>query len=182
MLRRGCPAFYSSELPGFKIAELFLGNVLLVVIFYRDETFLNVLSWSHNDKGRSIRLISYPFDHISIFFFTLYKLTWDVVSSFPFSLEVERKRFFFIISPNFCNQSHKIHSIDLIFSGSFSLDFGDHLWSRIICGPFWGSANLGQSDFGKLSIVKGSKIELDYLWYRRSIPGSLAAHPHPINS
>ena len=39
----------------------------------------------------------------------------------------------------FCNQSHKIHSIPQVFTGSFAVDFGDHLRLRIICGPFWGS-------------------------------------------
>ena len=55
-----------------------------------------------------------------------YKLTWDVASSFPFSLEGERKRI------PFCNQSHKIHSIPQFFTGSFAVDFGDHLRSRIL--------------------------------------------------
>ena len=50
-----------------------------------------------------------------------------MASSFPFSLEGERKRFLFH------NQSHKIHHIPQFFTGSFAVDFGDHLRSRIIC-------------------------------------------------
>ena len=30
-------------------------------------------------------------------------------------------------------------AISIFLSGSFSVAFGDHLRSRIICGPFWGS-------------------------------------------
>ena len=33
----------------------------------------------------------------------------------------------------------KIQSIPQFFTGSFAVDFGDHLPSRIIFGPFWGS-------------------------------------------
>ena len=75
------------------------------------------------------------------------KLAWDVASSLPFSLEGERKRFlfynqsFFVISP--------IKSIPFLkFSrdhlrsflgitcgrGLFTIHFGDHLRSGIICG------------------------------------------------
>ena len=35
---------------------------------------------------------------------------------------------------SFCNQSHKIHSIPQVFTGSFAVNFGDHLRSKIICG------------------------------------------------
>ena len=45
----------------------------------------------------------------------------------------------------FCNQSHKIHSIPQVFTGSFAVNFGDHLRSRIICGPFWGSFAVSES-------------------------------------
>ena len=55
-----------------------------------------------------------------------------MASSFPFSLEGERKRFLFH------NQSHKIHHIPQFFTGSFAVNFGDHLRSRIIWGPFLG--------------------------------------------
>ena len=58
-------------------------------------------------------------------------------SPFPFSLEGARKRFLF------CNQSHEIHSIPQVFTGSFTVNFGDQLWSRINCGPFWGSFAVG---------------------------------------
>ena len=37
----------------------------------------------------------------------------------------------------------KIHSIPLFFTGSFAVDNGDHLGSRIIYGPFWGSFPVG---------------------------------------
>ena len=33
----------------------------------------------------------------------------------------------------------KIHSIPLVFRGSFGVDNGDPLQSRMIWGPFWGS-------------------------------------------
>ena len=32
-----------------------------------------------------------------------------------------------------------MHSIPQVFTGSFAVDLRDHLRSRIICGPFWGS-------------------------------------------
>ena len=38
-----------------------------------------------------------------------------------------------------CCLSRKIHSIPQVFTGSFAVEFRDHLRSRIICGPFWGS-------------------------------------------
>ena len=40
---------------------------------------------------------------------------------------------FFVISPVRSNPFPQF------FTGSFAVDFGDHLRSRIICGPFWGS-------------------------------------------
>ena len=48
----------------------------------------------------------------------------------------------------FCNNNNKIDTMIrkleskpflFFLSGSFAVDFGDHLRSRIICGPFWGS-------------------------------------------
>ena len=51
---------------------------------------------------------------------------------------------------SFCNQSHKIHSIPQVFTGSF----GDHLRLKIICGPFWGSFE-----------VSGSFVVGDHLRY-----------------
>ena len=108
------------------------------------------------DKGRSIRLIPY-FSDLFNFFFTLYKLTWDVASSFPFSLKGERKRFlfynqsFFVVSP--------IKSIPQVFTGSFAVDFRDHLRSRIIWGPFWGSF-----------AVSGSFAAGDHLRYCTLLP------------
>ena len=60
------------------------------------------------------------------------------MSSMHFCLEGKRKSFLFIISP--CLESvPKIQSIPQFFKGSFAVDFGDHLRSRIICGPLWGS-------------------------------------------
>ena len=117
--------------------EFFLRNVLPVLNFSATLKKIEAI-----DKGRSIRLIPYPFQIYSIFFFALYKLTWDVASSFPFSLKGERKRFLFYNQSFFCNQSHKIHSIPFLkFSwdhlrstlritfgrGSFAVLFGDHL-------------------------------------------------------
>ena len=104
------------------------------------------------DKGRSIRLIPYPFQIYSIFFL-LNKLTWDVASSFPFSLKGERKRFlfynqsFFVISPiksipflKF-SRDHLRSTLGITCGrGSFAVHFGDYLRSRdhlrlgIICG------------------------------------------------
>ena len=55
---------------------------------------------------------------------------------------------------SFCNQSHKIHSIPQVFTESFAVDFGDHLQSKIICGPFWGSF-----------AVSGSFVVGDHLRY-----------------
>ena len=44
---------------------------------------------------------------------------------------------FFVISPVRSNPFPQF------FTGSFAVDFGDHLRSRIICGPFWGSFAVG---------------------------------------
>ena len=138
------------ELIGVKIIEFFLRNVLPVLNFSKDETFLKE-NWSNRQrKVYTVNTIPFQIDSI---FFPLYKLIWDVASSFPFSLKGERKRFlfynqsFFVISP--------INSIPfLTFSrdhsrstlrvtcgrGSFAVHSGDHLRSRdhlrfgIICG------------------------------------------------
>ena len=105
------------------------------------------------EKGRSIRLIPYLFRFIPFFFFALYKLTWDVASSFPSSLKGEIKRFlfynqsFFVISPiksipflKF-SRDHLRSPLGITCGrGSFAVHFGDHLRSRdhlrlgIICG------------------------------------------------
>ena len=59
----------------------------------------------------------------------------DVASSFPFSSEAERKKFFFH------NQSHKIVFVPQFFTHSFAVDFRDQLGKvsfevhfGIICG------------------------------------------------
>ena len=89
------------ELLGVKI--IFLRNVLPVLNFSKDETFLKE-NWS-NRQRKKFTVNTIPLQTYSIFFFALYKLTWDVASSFPFSLKGERKRFlfydqsFFVISP-----------------------------------------------------------------------------------
>ena len=138
------------ELTGVKIIDFFLRNVLPVLNFSKDETFLKE-NWS-NRQRKKYTVNTIPFQIYSIFF-PWYKLTWDVASSFPFPLKGERKRFrfysqsFFVISP--------INSIPfLAFSrdhlrstlritcggGSFAVHSGDHLRSRdhlrlgIICG------------------------------------------------
>ena len=93
---------------------------------------------------KEVRLIPYPF-HIYSFFYVLYKLTCDQASSFPFSLEGEKKRFLFSLevyvvnTPFFIQYPTKIHSIRQFFTGSFAVHLRDHLRSRIICRPFWGS-------------------------------------------
>ena len=99
------------------------------------------------DKGRSI----YGWYHILfrfiLLFFAFYKLTWDVASSFPFSLEGARKRFlfynqsFFVISPiksipflKF-SRDHLRSTLGITCGrGSFAVHFGDHLRLGIICG------------------------------------------------
>ena len=91
-----------------------------------------------------VRLIPYPF-HIYSFFYALYKLTCDLASSYPFSLEGKKKRFLFsfegyvVNTPFFIQYPTKIHSIHQFFTGSFAVHLRDHLRSRIICCPFWGS-------------------------------------------
>ena len=140
MLCRGCPALYSSvdKLSlGFKIMEFFLRNVQPVLNFQRRNS-----SWKKIeaiDKGRSIRLIPYPFQIYSIFS-AWYKLTWDVASWIPFSLEGARKRFlfynqsFFVISPiksipflKF-SRNHLRSTLGITWGrGSLAVHFGDHL-------------------------------------------------------
>ena len=51
------------------------------------------------------------------------------MSSMPFCLEGKGKSFLFIISP-FLSSVPKIQSIPQFFTGSFAVDFGDHLRSR----------------------------------------------------
>ena len=134
------------ELLGVKIIEFFLRNVLPVLNFSKDETFLKE-NWS-NRQRKKYTVNTIPFQIYSIFFFALYKLTWDVASSFPFSLKGNRKRFLFynqfsfVISP--------IKSIPFL---KFSRD---HLRSTlgITCGPFWGSF-----------AVSGSFVVGDHLRY-----------------
>ena len=48
----------------------------------------------------------------------------------------------------------------LVLSGSFAVDFRDHLRSGIICGPFWGS-----------SAVSGSFAVLYSLFYKKMYGG-----------
>ena len=138
------------ELLGVKI--IFLRNVLPVLNFSKDETFLKE-NWS-NRQRKKYTVNTIPFQIYSIFFFfALYKLTWDVASSFPFSLKGERKRFlfynhsFFVISPiksipflKF-SRDHLRSTLGITCGrGSFAVHSGDHLRSRdhlrlgIICG------------------------------------------------
>ena len=137
------------ELIGVKI--IFLRNVLPVLNFSKDETFLKE-NWS-NRQRKKYTVNTIPFQIYSIFFFALYKLTWDVASYFPFSLKGERKRFlfynqsFFAISPiksipflKF-SRNHLRSTLGITCGrGSFAVHFGDHLRSRdhlrlgIICG------------------------------------------------
>ena len=148
------------ELLGVKIIEFILRNVLPVLNFSKDETFLKEY-WS-NRQRKKYTVNTIPFQIYSIFFFALYKLTWDVASYFPFSLKGERKRFLFYNQSFFCNQSYKIHSIPQVFTESFAVDFRDHLRSRIICGPFWGSF-----------AVLGSFAVGDHLGYCTDLSSSL---------
>ena len=46
-----------------------------------------------------------------------------------------------------CDNKRDTSSVQFILiflSGSFAVNYGDHLWSRIICGPFWGSFSVWQ--------------------------------------
>ena len=74
---------------GVKIIELFLRNVLSVVNFYTDETKFEAIA-----KGRST-VDTISFSDLFHFFYTLYKLTYDLASSLPFSLKEQKKRFLF---------------------------------------------------------------------------------------
>ena len=129
------------ELLGVKIIEFFLRNVLPVLNFSKDETFLKE-NWG-NRQRKKYTVNTIPFQFYSIFFFALYKLTWDIASSFPFSLKGERKRFFFynqsffVISPiksipflKF-SRDHLRSTLGITCGrGSFAIHFGDHLRSR----------------------------------------------------
>ena len=139
------------ELLAVKIIEFFLRNVLPVLNFSKDETFLKK-NWS-NRQRKKYTANTIPFQIYSILFFALYKLTWDVASSLPFSLKGERKRFLFY-NQSFCvispiksipflkfSRDHLRSSLGITCGrGSFAVHFGDHLRSRghlrlgIICG------------------------------------------------
>ena len=41
-----------------------------------------------------------------------------------------------------------------------------------LCSSFWKTATLGQGGFGEFTLVKGSKIQLNQLWYRLRVPVS----------
>ena len=140
------------ELLGVKIMEFFLRNVLPVLNFSATLKKIEAI-----DKGRSIRLIPYPFlvCYTAVFSVVTQRgaLTWAGCSvPFPLSLEGERKRFlfynqsFFVISPiksiPFLSSRDHLRSTLRITCGrgSFAVHFGDHLRSRdhlrsgIICG------------------------------------------------
>ena len=137
------------ELLGVKI--IFLRNVLPVLNFSKDETFLKE-NWG-NRQRKKYTVNTIPFQIYSIFFSALYKLTWDVASSLPFSLKGERKKIlfynqsFFVITPiksipflKF-SRDHLWSTLGITCGrGSFAVHFGDHLRSRdhlrlgIICG------------------------------------------------
>ena len=124
------------ELLGVEI--IFLRNVQPVLNFSKDETFLKE-NWS-NRQRKKYTVNTIPFQIYSIFFFALYKLTWDVASSFPFSLEGARKRFlfynrsFFVISPiksipflKFL-RDHLRSTLGITCGrGPLAVHFGDHL-------------------------------------------------------
>ena len=63
---------------------------------------------------------------------------------------------FFVISPVRSNPFPQF------FTGSFAVDFGDHLRSRIICGPFWGSFAVSR-DHLRLGIICGTVQYSKYL-------------------
>ena len=136
MLCRGCPALYSSvdKLSlGVKIIEFFLRNVLPVLSFQRRNS-----SWKKIeaiDKGRSIRLIPYPFQICSIFFFSPC-INWPRCSVLePFILRfLFYNQSFFVISPiksipflKF-SRNHLRSTLGITWGrGSLAVHFGDHL-------------------------------------------------------
>ena len=139
------------ELLGVKI--IFLRNVLPVLNFSKDETFLKENLSNRQRKKYTVNTI--PFQIYSIVFSPC--INWRLRCSvlLPFFFKRREKKVSFLQSVLFCNQSRKIHSIPfLLFSrdhlrwtlgitcgrGSFAVHFGDHLRSRdhlrlgIICG------------------------------------------------
>ena len=173
------------ELLGVKI--VFLRNVLPVLNFSKDETFLKE-NWS-NRQRKKYTVNTIPFQFYSIFFFALYKLTWDVASSFPFSLKGERKRIlfynqsFFVISPiksipflKF-SRDHLRSTLGITCGrGSFGVHFGDRLRSRdhlrlgIICGtvqysgfPLSSKTNISKFQFDQESGRRRTTLWMCYL-------------------
>ena len=129
-----CWHSWQFDLLGVKIIELFLRSILPVLTATK-QTLKQL-------PREEVRLIPYPF-HIYSFFLRV--VTCDLASSFPFSLEGEKKRFLFSLevyvvnTPFFIQYPTKIHSTRQFFTGSFAVHLRDHLRSRIICRPFWGS-------------------------------------------
>ena len=74
----------------------------------------------------------------------------------PFLIRRRKKKVLFYNRSFFWNQSYKIHSIPQFFTVSFADEFGNHLRSRIICGPFWGSLILRSRDHLRLGIICGA--------------------------
>ena len=129
------------KLLGVKIIEpAFLHNILHVLNIYSDDTFLKETWGNWQRKKCSVDTISLW--DLFLFYFALYKLAWDLASSFPFS-----NQSFFVLS-------HEIHSILQFFTGSFAVDFGNHLRSRIICGHF--GDHLRSRDHLPLGIICGT--------------------------
>jgi len=127
LLCKGCPALYSSV---DKLTQL-LGVKRQTK--YKIKNFFFFTAMIHSWNHIIFRFIP--------FLFALYKLTWDLVSSMPFSLEDKRKRFLFIISPFFV-----ISPEDPIRSSIFH---------GIICGRLWGSLAVEDHSRSILGITCG---------------------------
>ena len=104
--------------------------------FYSDETKFEAIA----KGGSTIDTIS--FSDLMQFFYALHKLACELVSSFPFPLDGEKKKFLFPsqvtleTAPFFIQYPTKIHSIPQFFTGSIVVHVRDHLRSilGIICG------------------------------------------------
>ena len=163
---RGCLALYSSvdKLSlGVKIIEFFLRNVLPVLSFQRRNS-----SWKKIeaiDKGRSIRLIPYPFQICSIFFFSPC-INWPRCSVLePFILRfLFYNQSFFVISPiksipflKF-SRDHLRSTLGITCGrGSFAVHFGDHL-RYCTALKFWLKANSCKRCVTTVSPPKNKKL------------------------
>ena len=100
-------------------------NILPVLNFYSDETKFEAIA-----KGPSM-VDTISFSDLFNIFYALFKFTRDLVSSFPFSLEDKKKRFFFSLA-SYVVKSPILH---LIFNY-------DPLHSSIFHGIICGTVNM----------------------------------------